>query len=298
MNYYQERKLNMYLLLQQFITDTPPEVLAAMPNFSSLFTDFNAKVGVLNENSGRQQLQRGGNLVQKAVVRERVAMTGSIIASKVMAYASNVGNDVLFEEVNYPKSSLTSCSETLFVTRCAIIHDKALAHLADLATYAIDNKMLDDFNKDYLLFDSMIPRPQQGVVTKKIATQALRTNFKDSAILLDKMTLLTKMLVESHPDFYRDFTASKRLTAPAYRTLGARGAVVDSNGNRIALVTIACVALGIKHKISKSGGFYLRNLPDGIYPFTFSRAGYVTVTQDITFYRGTREEVLVVMASM
>lgn len=295
MNYQQERKLNMYLLLQQFVAETPTTTLDVMPNFSTIFSDFNTAVEGLNTNSGRQQLQRGGSQVQKTTVREQLALKAVVVANKVKAYAGNNSNDVLFEEVNYTKSSLLICAETLCLTRCIIIHDKARALMTDLAAYGITDSELDGLRDQYMLFDSLIPKPQQGIVGKKIATQDLRTSFKNCDGLLEHMNLLVQMVLESHPEFYHDFVATKRLILPAYHTLSARGVVVDTTGSGIALATMYCEALSFKRKVSEHGGFYLKNMPDGVYAFTFSRPGYASVTQDLTFYSGTRDEVRVVL---
>ncbi|MGL2964232.1 carboxypeptidase-like regulatory domain-containing protein [Flavobacterium sp. RSB2_4_14] len=295
MNYYQERKLSMFWSMEQFLVGTSPEILDEIPNFTVLFKQFQDKVAVLNVLSGSQALQRQGNIEEKGAVKEDLCVLAADIAGKIMAYAINSNNYQLRREVNYPKSLLMRNADTRCVTNCTIILEKGNAFLGDLATYGITEVVLTDFREMIYLYDSTIPKPKAGVVAKKAATDALRVEFREATILLDKMQLLTKVVEFSQFPFFVDFKNTKRLTKPSYRTLSAIGDVVDAEGNGLALVTMECKELGFLRKVSENGGFRLRNMPDGVYPFVFSRPAYVSKVVEMVFYSGVRYEVRVVM---
>lgn len=220
---------------------------------------------------------------------------GASLAAKIMGYAKNNSNLILFEEVSYTKTDFIKCSDTLCVTRCDIIYDKGVQYLSFLDIYGIRQEQLDKFKELYSLFDDSIPKPKTGIIDKKAATKAMRDGFKNIDLKLESMTILSRMVMDSEPKWFFDYNFTKRLTVPAYRTLAARGVVVDGLGNRLGLVLMVCKELNFERKVSKSGGFALRNMPDGVYMFTFSRAGYVSVEQEMVFYKGIRSEVKVVM---
>jgi len=295
MNYSQERKLNMFWSMEQFITQTRPEILEQIPNFNLLFADFQVKVGELNILTGRQLLQRHGNIVEKIAVREELCTVGGIIAGKIMAYATFVNNYQLISQINYTTNSLFKSTDAKCITDCTIIWEKGIEYLAFLSPYGIKEADLADFKDLIAMYDSTIPKPKDGVQAKKVATQGLRVGFKEAMTILNLIEKQVQVVKVSEPAFYVMFKEKKLLTKAAYRTLAATGTVVDVAGNALPLVRMTCEKLGFSRKVSESGNFRLRNMPDGVYDFVFSRPSYVDTVVELVFYKGIRFEVKVVM---
>jgi len=295
MNYTQERKLSMYWSMLMLLTETEPEILESIPNFSTLFADFQTNFNKINDETGRQMLQRDGIYVDKSIIREELCQLGGVIAGKIGAYAVFVSNNTLKSEVNYTSSGLLKSSEGKCVADCLIINTKGNEYLADLGTYGITETVLATFKDLRVLFQTAIPKPRAGILDKKAATELLRTYFKETSTVLKVMEAQVKVIVDVHPEFYAKFMNTKKLTKPAYRTLAASGKVVDESGAGLAKVKMSCEALGFSRKVSESGNFRLRNMPDGVYNFVFSRPGYQDTETEFVFYNGERYETTVVM---
>ena len=293
MTAYQERKLSMFMVVYQYIFDTDPDLLAKMPNFVALYDLFTTQVNTINGLTGNQTLNRSGIVINKTTAREVMCKEGALLAGKVMGFASNTDNSELFEEVNYAESILLRMADTLCLASCGIIRDKVNDNLAALATYGITSDRINAYEVMVEEFELCIPKPQSGIVSKKQATSMLEVAFKEATDLLQKMFVLTKIVKDEEPIFYIDFVNSKRITKPAYRVLSASGRVVDSNGVPIRKVTMYCSDLKFGKRTSKNGGFRLSAMPDGVYSFEFSRAGYVSKKVDLVFYSGVRFEIVV-----
>ena len=293
MTAYQERKLSMFMVVYQYIFDTDPDLLAKMPNFVALYDLFTTQVNTINGLTGNQTLNRSGIVINKTTAREVMCKEGALLAGKVMGFASNTNNSVLFEEVNYPESILLKMADTLCLASCSIIRDRVNDNLAALASYGISSDRINAYEVMIEEFELCIPKPQSGIVSKKQATSMLEVAFKEATDLLQKMFVLTKIVKDEEPIFYIDFVNSKRITKPAYRVLSASGRVVDSNGVPIRKVTMYCSDLKFGKRTSKNGGFRLSAMPDGVYSFEFSRAGYVSKKVDLVFYSGVRFEIVV-----
>lgn len=139
------------------------------------------------------------------------------------------------------------------------------------------------------------PLPKISTDQRKAATAGIKVAIKDGNALLKKLDGVVKTLLLSNRPFYNDYFDSRTRNELPTRVELAVGKVIDADGNPIPIVTMTCEALGIKRKISQKGGFIIRNAPDGIYQFVFSRTGYVTVMHSINIYAGARTEVLVTM---
>lgn len=288
----------MFIVLIEFINGTLAEIIAAMPNFENLFTQFLAKVNEINVLTGNQVLNREGNSIEKLTIKELVCNKGGLIAGKVMGYASNVDDYLLFSEVNYTRSKLYNMADTLCKASCLIIHDKALEHLADLGAYGVTAEMLSKFKDDIELFGLAIPKPKAGIQDKKAATDALVVRFREGSVLVAKMFKLTRIVTNEYPEFVKEFVNAKRIDKAGFMEMSARGVVVDEEGNGVGLVMMTCKELNFKRRVAASGGFYLKHMENGVYEFEFSRPGYETVTVEMVFYKGTRFEVTVVMKQL
>jgi hypothetical protein len=295
MTSYQERKLTMFIVFAQFIQGVLPAILALMPKFNDNFTLFLEKVNQINVLTGNQLLNRQGNRVEKETVRESMCELGESITAKIMGFATNENLYQLYSEVNFSGSYLLKIADTICLATCKIIWQKGKDNLANLGDYGITQEVLDEFKAKIDLYELTIPKPQSGVVSKKAATENLKITFKEASELMLKMFGLAKMIKKEQADFYKDFVNSKRISKPPFTVMSASGVVVDTDGERIGLVLMECAALNFKRKVSRTGGFYLKHMEDGVYEFIFSRPGYETTKVEMVFYKGTRFQVVVVM---
>lgn len=295
MTLYQERKLSMYLLVQQMISETSAGIIAKMPNFTQTYDLFKSEVSEINLLTGNQVLKRGGNIIDKETARETMCEEASLLIFKVQGLAMNDQNTLLFNEVNYSKSTLFKLPETVCLAVCNIVKERIFDNLSSLAAYGVDTERYEAFVLMIADYEFFIPKPRQGVNSKKQATDLLKVAFKNANTYIKELIILAKIIKADEPDFYMNFVNSTKVTSFAYRILSAKGTVTEPDGTRIGLVLMRCEALNFKRKVSKNGGFNIRSMPDGVYKFEFSRSGYVTKTVEMVFYSGTRFEINVVM---
>lgn len=295
MTLYQERKLSTYLLIQQLVSETSASIIAKMPNFVQTYDLFKNEVSEINLLTGNQLLKREGNIIDKETARETMCEEASLLIFKVQGLAMNDQNTLLFNEVNYSKSALIRLPETACLAVCTIIKERVFDNLSSLAAYGVDTERYEAFVLMIADYESFIPKPRQGINSKKQATELLKLAFQKANTYVKEMIILAKIIKADEPEFYINFINSTKTTLPGYRVLSARGSVNEPDGTKIGLVLMSCKELNFKRKISKKGGFVLRSMPDGVYKFDFSRSGYVTKTVEMVFYSGTRFEINVVM---
>lgn len=73
-----------------------------------------------------------------------------------------------------------------------------------------------------------------------------------------------------------------------------KGFAASRAGEPMGNVWMVCPALGIRTG-AELGGFYLKNLPDGIYEIEFRRTGYVTAVVSVVLFYGVTSEIVVTM---
>ena len=287
----------MYILFIQFIEGTLPAIISLMPNFDNVFTLFLNKVNEINVLTGNQLLNRDGSAVEKNIVKAEISSIGGAFCGKMMGYAINEENHQLYSEVHYTEAGLLAKADTICHASCLIIWNKAKDNIAALASYGMVQADVDAFKAAIDLFELTMPRPKAGIVDKKAATENLKVAFGEASVLLTKLTRLSSIIKKEQPDFVLNFENTRRIDHPGYTTISCIGKVVDVDGAGVGLVTIECKALNIKRKAASSGGFYLKNMQDGVYDFTFTRPGYQKTIFKMIFYKGTRFRANVVMLS-
>jgi hypothetical protein len=245
-----------------------------------------------------QGLDRTGLAKSKGERRADLEIFGTEMCANAMAYAVEIENVVLFEEVNYKIGAFSRFSETRLVIICEIVLEKVNEHLDGLADFGITALRVADFQASINRFAQAKPKPTGGRQTKKFATEQIKEGFKRADGHLKKMDGLAKCLEFSEPEFYRNYCISRKIDGTARRMIKCRGRIVDQAGAPVPFVLMTCETLGLKRKTTKNGTFRMQNALDGPHLITFSRPNFETVVQEISFYQGERTEVVVVMRAL
>jgi hypothetical protein len=298
MNQYQNKKLSMYLVMQDYLNEVSPDVLSLMPNFNLNLTLFVEKVTYLYEQLELQRLNRGGYAANKQLLKTDLSIYGAFISAKMVAFANNTSNFVLLDKVNYSRSKLSYLADTALVTAATIIYEQTSDNLSLLTAYGITSDELDDLQRKITNFSISIPQPRANISIKRASTSELKVVFLACNVLLRNMDLLSKTMQLTDSTYYENYFNRRHTERPKYRKWLAKGTVRDVDGVLMGNVWMVCTALGIKKRVGSSGIFYLRSIPDGVYEFEFRRTGYVTEVVTVTIFYSVTSVVEVVMVAV
>lgn len=294
----EERKLNMYEVTRDLLQETEPTIIDAMPLMADCRTNLVNNIISISNYGSSQSLNRKGITNDKDALRNAAMNIASDVARKVQGYAVNTNNLVLLKEVKYTTPQLSKLADNILVIICNIIYDKAKANLESLATYGVDDAVIIDLRKAIDKFDVSIPKPRTGIVIKKLATLTLKQLFTTTDLLLkDQMDVLVGVIKDVYPEFYTNYTNSRKVINPGTHPLAIRCLVVDESNNPIAGVTAIAGDNMATFTTKTKGHFYVKTFQQGTYQFAFSKEGYETQTITIVVANGERTDVKVTLAA-
>ena len=296
MNRLQERKLSMYEVVFQFLTNTNASIISQMPQMNSSITLLGSKIAQINDFVGEQITNRTGTAATKEQIRLNLIEKTEIIARKVEAYAVNTENTELAKKVKYTFTGLEKMADNVIAATATLIHDTALEISTELAPYNIVNDNLVDLKSVIDDFYSYLPKPRTGIVEKKEATSELRKLFSETDNLLNnKIDILVGIVKSDEPHFFNNYNNSRILIDPGFRPLAARCLVTDKDNQVLSGVKVKIVGTR-KQFLTKSKGYcYVKSLPEGSYEFSFTKEGYITKVVSVAITNNERTEVKVVL---
>lgn len=291
MNRRQESYRSMYLVVEQLVKNTDPALLAEMPNFAPAFLDFEKALSNLREASEEQLYNRTGNAEEKQIIRELMTNLTVNISNRIRAYAYDNGNMVLYRKVNLKKSFIERLKDTICLDYCQMVKDDAEAILTDLATYGVVAADLDALQVEITKYLEWLPKPRTATVNKRLQTAAVAQFLADCAISAETMDVHVRMLETQNPTFFNEYFYSRKLIAPAYRTIPLRGFISNVDGVKLKGAIVRISSLDIETKSTATGRFEFKNLPAGVYNATVNLEGFETITQRVAIVANERTDV-------
>lgn len=296
MEIIQERKLSMYLVVKDLLSQTSnATIVTALPSFGGFLTSFNSGVTSLQTIREAQELDRTGIAVNKNELKIDLIFKAIDIARKVTAYAKANNLSILAGEVSYSESDLKKSADTILRDKCQVIYAKANANLTALATFGVTAALLTALQTAITNYNFAIPRPRLGIVTKKQATNQIKVLFKSIDILLEKMDSIVEVVRNSQLVFYKNYIDARIIIDASYSKLSLRGVVSDRNELPITGVRVKIKNTTIETKTTAKGNFQLKHLADGIYTLVVSKNGYVEKEVIVNITSGERTEITIVL---
>ncbi len=292
----QERKLNMYEVVLDFLNATDPNIISQIPQVDVSITLLETKVNQITDFVGEQITNRKGIAAAKVLHRQTLTDKTIIIARKVEAFAVNNNNTELAAKVKFSNTAIEKMPDNILVATATNIHDIALPIIADLAPYNLVTDNLVDYKTNIDTYFSYLSKPRTEIVEKKDATSELRKLFSETDDLLkNKIDILVGSVHSDEPHFYNNYTNSRILIDPGFRTLAARCLVTDIDNQAITGVKVKILGTR-KHYLTKSKGYcYIKSLPEGSYEFSFAKEGYNTKVVSVAVVNNERSEVKIVL---
>lgn len=299
MNSRQEDRLSMYIVVDNYLQNADSATLALMPNFSSLFNRFRNNVDLIRSKSFEQGLNRKGNRMTKEEYRNLLIERALNVSNRVKAYASEENNLVLKQEVTFNYTSLNRLRDAYLPDVCQGIHTIAVANLANLATYGVTEPLLNALRETILGYNSYLPLPRTGIVTRKLLTEQIAELFKENTTLIDRLDELVEMIKTDNPEFVKNYFFSRKIVDTGHVKLALRGTIVDQDGMPINKVTITVATIPEQETKSTDKGYYqFKTLPDGQYQLLFKREGYYTESLIVNILHTTRLQCNLIMQAV
>jgi hypothetical protein len=131
-----ESKYSMELGLRDYFNQNVT-ITATIPNFGPLYQTFTGNLNQIQVIRLLQEVDKTGISDNKELLRADLIAKALDVSRKTEAYAKIANNVVLTKEVHYSESDLKKSADSVLKDRASLIHDKANANLAALATYGV-----------------------------------------------------------------------------------------------------------------------------------------------------------------
>jgi len=285
-----------------------PTITATLPNFINYFTVIQTTNTQIQAAQVQQEADKGGDTVNKNLVRATLIAGAMDVSRRVVALATNVNNSALLVLVNYVESDLSRSSDSKLLAICQVIRDNANANLVALASYGVTPAMLTALQTSITNFSAAIPKGRLDTTDTGEVTQLLVTLFKTLTTNWDKIDTLVEMVRTSQPNFYKEYQAVRKVIVTGTGSLALKVQATDSqSGTGVANVTLtlapAVSALraasskknSIVKKTAKGGGSNYKGLADGDYTVTATKPGFKDVITTVSVVNGESTALEIVM---
>lgn len=291
----QNQTWKMFQLVEELLDGTETSILDGLPGFQPYKVEFKSNNTKINSQYILQSRNITGFALNKKEHRVDMINQAIDISNKIVAFASNTGDSELKKDMRYPLTVMNRFSDNECKVACEYIHNKATELITDLADYAIDATILNNFKGLILQFEEKMNKPQVEINITKLATNEIANLFKNNSILLAKMDLLVLVVRYTKPEFYKAYFESRAIDRAPSRKLSIRIFVTNEQGHLIPEARIKNESLNINRKTSQKGVMYLKNIEEGTYEFTVSKLGYESKTVSVAVGVNERTDAVVIL---
>ena len=201
----QENKLSMGLVVQRVVNDNN-SIWSGLPAFVRAFSDFEGIITDIHTNRVLQEKDTKGVTLDKQDAEDVLIEKTVEVSSGVYAYAVEINDNTLKENVNYSPSFLSNVRDTILRDICQLIHDEANAVISNLADFSILPADLTDLQNKINDYNDAIPEPREAITDRSLATSELKILFERFDIVLnDRMDKLVNMFKKDYPKFHRQY---------------------------------------------------------------------------------------------
>lgn len=295
MNVKNENRLNMYLVVADYLNAAPAGTIASMPEFAETFDRFNTSLQVIQAKSELQSASRLGYRIAKTVGKEEVVYYAMHMNDCIAAYAIAIGDTVLEQQMKFTKTELLKKRDTATLDDVQFLLSKGIALQSSLGPYGVSQAEIDMLTTVIGTFQTNIPIPRNNIVKNKMLTKDIEAQFVICNGLLIRMDKLVKIVKLTNNAFFTEYFFSRKIINNHGRKLAIRGLVVDAVGNPVSRVTVTIPTLGRETKTTDKGYYEFKNLPKGMQSLDFARVDYDTTNRTVGILSGKRVQLDVMM---
>lgn len=293
--FYEDRR-SMFYVVEKFVKETDPAVLALMPSFAGAFSDFESVLNKIAIVQGRVVDRITGSRLEKEEKRLLMSQLTEAMAFKIKSWAVDTGDQELFVRLSRARVSIMMrVRDSIAADICTSIIDKAQEHLAALAPYGVvaaDITALEDAQTEFLTWK---PSPRSAISNRKIAIREVYSLVREGMKILDKMDVYFSTLKYSHPKVYETYLSERIVVDTGSRKLSLRGLILTDEGSELGSVTVRIPSLGVDTLSTDKGSFEFKSLPPGIHTAEFKKYGYETTSLQFAVVANQRTDLKVEM---
>jgi hypothetical protein len=291
-----EHKLTMSLAVMDLLKGNKP-ILEPLPGYLQYWGLLDTNVGQIVSTKELQTRSSSGITQNRDLVRDDLVKMALHVGEVVESYAKLTGNVILGSAVHFTESDMKRASAATLCDNAVVVYAKAMEHATDLEKYGITPAMLVALNGLIEKFKLMLPATHTSKVASKMGTAKLQDLFAANDDIWEKIDLLLVVVKQTHPEFYRSYTNTRKLPSKATSKYALKAKVTcASTGEGIKGVKVTftpkmeALAMGeeakvkpIVKKTAAKGICYLKNMPSTEYVVTAEKVGYPikTATVDV-----------------
>lgn len=296
MNAKNENRLNMYLVMQEFLNTVPATTLDTMPGFGDFFANFTTNVELIRTKNESQQASRVGYRMMKSAGKRDTVTNAIFVANCINAYALSANNLVLEQQIKFTKSELLKKRDSAMADDVQFIISKAIEYLAEVTPFGIKQEQINELTTKLENYNANIPLPRVNINKRKLLTKEINELFIATDAILTRMDSLVDIMVITDNDFYVTYYYSRKIVNNHGRKLSLRGYVTTTTTESpIVGVKVTIPALNAETKTTERGYYEFKNLPAGMHNLIFNRVDFVETRKQAGVISGQRVQLNVTM---
>jgi len=289
------------LELVEFHFNNNASVWSANVLMADVKNALSAKLVEINVAFGLQIKKTTGATKGKSSLRADLEEKGFRLTTALKTYASlNPDGKHLDKRLFIAKSAFVLFREAELLVTVENLNGAAAEIIGALQPYGITQATLDELMAARTAFLEMAVVPGEIFSARKEATQAIATLLREAiGLLKSQMDGLVELLRPAEPEFAQNYFNDRRTRQTAHRKLSLSITTMDAGANvPLAKANIEVVGHGIKRVSNKNGHNKVRNLKEGYYSLSVSRAGFVPQTIPITVISGQTTQLIIQMQTV
>lgn len=296
MRKFYEDQRSMFYVVEKFVQETDPAVLALMPSFGGAFSTFESIIKKIEIVQKRVVDKITGSRIEKQEKLLKMAQLTEEVAFRIKSYAIDIDdNELLKKLVRARVSLMVRMRDSIAADVCNSMIEKAQEHLAALAPYGVtaaEITALEDARTEFLTWK---PAPRSAISNRKIANGEVVELIHQGMNLLNKMDVYFSTLKYSHTVLYETYLSKRMIVDTGGRKLSLRGVIFSDEGIALNDVTVKISGLDVQTLSSAKGNFEFKKLPAGIHMAEFSKFGYESTTTQFAVVDNQRTELKIEM---
>jgi hypothetical protein len=168
-----------------------------------------------------------GLVIDKENQKEALIATVFELSSTLAAYASQVGDAILKQKVDYPISYFQNVRNTELGTTARSLATLLTEKLPELESYGVTAPKVDALREQTGIYETTLPNVRVTVSARKVANEKIKELTKAALKVTDEQTdRLMVMFKQSYPDFYNAYLNARKVV-----DYGTRYEKVGTNEN-------------------------------------------------------------------
>ena len=295
----QENKLKMYLALRIFLK-TNTGVLGSLPNINVFIAALDRAIEQIMSNSQQQQFVMTSVTLTKNNIRAELSLAVVDASNKMQAYARYIKDSSMLNDVKITISKMKEATDMQVIAIARGLHGKIESLIDDVAAYLLTPESQRALEAKIAEFQAAISNTMITRVGHKENTRLVNEGFELGDEAVDNISALMEIVRMTNDLLYANYRNTIKVIGGG-GSLQVKGQAIDAlTGRPLEDVTLTFMSkdgreIVLVKKTAEKGGFFVKNLDEGVYEVLAEKTGYVPQTVQATVTPDVLCEVNVVM---